>query len=198
MVVPSRSGSDGLLVLASGFLAFGLMLGLLTGFSVSAGISQLLVASLFSFVGGVLLSYAGFRRLGSELPDPVRVGAALGCFAVGLIVGTPTGVYMRCNRAVTGWFLGERVEHSLCLSTDAARAAQLAPADAASAARPAPSALSTSSASTGIGAMSSGRTKCIAAQKALSLGVSKVRDEGELHRLIHELIELCGLPQPQQ
>ena len=45
-----------------GLFAFGLVLGGATGMSDAEGISTTLVSSLFTFVGGTLLGFAGFHR----------------------------------------------------------------------------------------------------------------------------------------
>src|SRR5437899_6385275 len=79
--------------LAKAFGLFGFALGGMTGFSVAQGISQVLVTSVFTFVGGVLLSYAGFRKVlrAAGQPaglDPVRMSVAVGCLSLGLVAGT--------------------------------------------------------------------------------------------------------------
>jgi hypothetical protein len=111
-------------VLGLSFLAFGFAVGELAGFTVTQGASQLLLTSVFTFASGVLLSYAGFRRIlrasgGAATLDPLRVGAALGCFSMGLAIGTPSGVAARCNRHFQSWIVGETVEHSSCVGASA-------------------------------------------------------------------------------
>jgi hypothetical protein len=104
-------------LLGFAFLMFGLALGELAGLSVVQGISQTLLTSLMTFVGGVLLSYAGFRRPsqdGKARLDPRRVAVGLGGLALALSVGLPAGLYTRCNVRVQSFFLGENVAHSQC------------------------------------------------------------------------------------
>lgn len=75
--------------LPAGMGAFGLMLGGVAGLSSAQGISQALLAGVSSFVGGVLLTYAGFKRTGSSMDRPDvdagKVGAALFLFSIGVL-----------------------------------------------------------------------------------------------------------------
>jgi hypothetical protein len=105
--------------LSGAFFCFGFALGELAGFSVAQGISQLLLTSVFTFVGGALLSYAGFRKLaadGRAHPEPLRVAAAVAGLSLGLCLGLPAGVFARCNVHAQQFFLGERLAHSQCLA----------------------------------------------------------------------------------
>jgi hypothetical protein len=82
---------------------FGTAVGFTTALSRVDGISQTLLTTLFSFVGGVLLTYAGFRRTlkarSGENPndeyDLVQVGAALRSFSWAIVFGIATGLLVR-------------------------------------------------------------------------------------------------------
>jgi len=105
--------------LATGFFSLGLALGQVAGFSDARGISVTLLSSIFSFVGGSLLTFGGFQLPGTGAKwglEPVRVGTSLACFSLGILLGTPAGVYERCNRSFQSFLLGSRVEESPCLA----------------------------------------------------------------------------------
>jgi len=96
---------------------FGSAVGMICGLSAASGISTLLITTLFSFVGGVVLTYASFQRTrgrgtpsqaSSEAtvieakaaapaagsPDVIRTGAALSLLSMGIIAGTLFGMYV--------------------------------------------------------------------------------------------------------
>jgi hypothetical protein len=105
--------------LALAFLSFGLALGLLTGFSAAQGVSLTLLSGVFTFVAGGLLTFSGFssptRGLASKWKiDPVRLGVSLFAFSWGLILGTPLGVWERCNPRFQSQLLGETLDRSPC------------------------------------------------------------------------------------
>jgi hypothetical protein len=107
--------------LGFGFFFFGAALGEVTGFSIAQGISQTLLSALFTFVGGALLTFAGFRvsargSAGRVVVDSVRTGVGLGCFSLGVLLGVNLGVISRCNRYFEHLFLGEDVAHSMCVN----------------------------------------------------------------------------------
>src|SRR6185312_5765550 len=110
----------GVMSLATGFLFFGGVLGLICGLSEVAGISQSLLTSMFTFVGGVLLSYVGFRRQASReqtaeaapntpaptTPAPLdvdrnAVGLGLTFFSIGIIAGLFAGATLRGRAEAT-------------------------------------------------------------------------------------------------
>jgi hypothetical protein len=81
-----------------GFASFGVLIGLVAGLSPVSGISEKLMASLFSFVGGVLLTYTGFQfsdRAGKQMISTVRVGGSLCAFSLALCVGIGLGATER-------------------------------------------------------------------------------------------------------
>ena len=85
-----------------GMGAFGALLGTVTGISVMQGVTQILLTGVSTFVGGVLLTYAGFRRPGQKADAPVdaqQVGFALALFSIGALAGTLWGVAMRYDHA---------------------------------------------------------------------------------------------------
>lgn len=141
-----RRSAAGVFALGLAFGAFGFSLGELSGFSVMQGISQIVLSSTVTFVGGVLLSYAGLRRVSHGqkrrvLPDPLRVGVALGCLSLGLCTGVPVGVYLRCNKQVQAWFLGESsVSISSCAAAEVTPALSTGVASLTPRAEPAPAA----------------------------------------------------------
>jgi hypothetical protein len=83
--------------------AFGAALGLTTALSNVHGISSTLITTLFSFVGGVLLTYAGFRRVvrgkaGAEAAgdyDLDQVGRSLRAFSWSLVLAIFVGLVVR-------------------------------------------------------------------------------------------------------
>jgi hypothetical protein len=96
--VPDRAGS---VAMAIGLAAFGLALGAIAGLAVSP-VAQTLLTSLFTFVGGVLLTFAGFtvedRRSDGNVRtriDTFRTGLGLAGFSLGLIAGVVAGIYVR-------------------------------------------------------------------------------------------------------
>jgi hypothetical protein len=120
LAAPARSDFGTLTLLGLAFFGFGLALGELTGLSSVDGISQTLLTSFFTFVGGVLLTYAGFRRFtphGESVLDPRRVALGLSGVSLGLCLGLPAGIYARCNVNVQSFFAGEQLAHSQCLAS---------------------------------------------------------------------------------
>lgn len=184
MVVPR--GQPRLVVgLGLAFFCLGFALGELTGFSTAQGISQALLTAVFSFVGGVLLSYAGFRRVAEDgrlRLDPQRVSTGVVGLSLGLCIGLPSGVYTRCNRDVQSFFLGERLEHSQCIT----------------AGPPAPTGVpATTHVGTGIGLQSGQRSVCIKAIQALNLAFDEPkRDAAQLRALASSMVKACDLGGP--
>lgn len=91
--------------LGVGLFFFGMALGGTTGLSALAGISQTLLSALFTFVGGALLSYTGFRRhTHAPEPNPVldtrKVGIGLGCFSIGIMLGVGLGILVRLKVSI--------------------------------------------------------------------------------------------------
>jgi hypothetical protein len=86
---------------ATGLFGFGFMLGSISGLSTNAGTSQTLLSALFAFVGGVLLTYAGFRRKrkgdaeGGTDPDLGATGVGLTFFSIGVVLGICAGIIGR-------------------------------------------------------------------------------------------------------
>jgi hypothetical protein len=82
-----------------GLALFGFAVGFTTGLSVHEGISSSLLSSLFSFAGGTILAFAGFSRVlrgtGKLVMSTRRVGLGLLSFAVGVLLGQPTGIILR-------------------------------------------------------------------------------------------------------
>jgi hypothetical protein len=188
-LVATREPRGAVGFLGVGFLCFGLALGELTGMSLTPGISQVVLTSVFTFVGGVMLSYAGFRRVvasgGSRaFIDPQRVGVALACFSVGLALGAPAGVYARCNINVQRWLLGEPVEHSQCLQGPSLLALAMAGTPG-----PKPTPATEPAA---VGLMAGEGSACVEAIKELELAVGdSKRDVTELRALISNMLEIC-------
>lgn len=95
-LAPEKGGAW---ALAGGFLAFGVAAGAITGASSADGISSALLGALFTFVGGTVLGFAGFRRrVGKDKSielSGVRAGGALGCFSLGVVLGLALGIYAR-------------------------------------------------------------------------------------------------------
>ena len=85
--------------LAAGLAAFGFAVGMTAGLSKAEGTATTLLSALFSFVGGVLLTFGGFvvrGRDGGEVSvSGRRLGSALLGFSVGIVLGTNAGIYMR-------------------------------------------------------------------------------------------------------
>jgi hypothetical protein len=85
--------------LGLGFGLFGSVLGAIAGASSVQGISQTLLTSVLTFVGGAFLSYAGFRVRphAGEAPSVsgVRVGASLAAISLGIWLGAGVGIYAR-------------------------------------------------------------------------------------------------------
>jgi hypothetical protein len=177
-----------LLVFAAAFACLGFALGELTGFSAAQGISQSLLTAVFGFVGGVLLSYAGFRRLGDDgrsRLDPSRVAAGVAGLSLGLALGLPAGVYVRCNRSVEAFFLGEPVLHSQCLqpSSAAAPEALQAPATANEPHR--------------FGLQAGQRSACTKTLQTLNLAFEAPgQDAASLRALVSDMIKSCQLDGP--
>jgi hypothetical protein len=99
---PSPGSIDRGLILGVGLFWFGLAVGVSTGLSTSEGVSQVLLSSLFSFVGGALLTYSGFRKKRSdggpgEEIDTRRLGVGLTAFSVGLLLGLYAGIWARLD-----------------------------------------------------------------------------------------------------
>jgi hypothetical protein len=100
------------------FFCFGGAVGELTGLSVTHGLTQALLTSVFGFVGGVLLTFAGFRRMtedGRTRLEPAPFLASIVGLSLGLSLAGPTGMYLRCNVQVEEWFLGQKLPSSLCV-----------------------------------------------------------------------------------
>ena len=88
----------GALVLAIGFFLFGMAAGAITGASSAEGISNSLLGSLFTFVGGTVLGFAGFRlrNKGADLAlSGRRVGGSTAAFSLGVLVGLAGGIGVR-------------------------------------------------------------------------------------------------------
>jgi hypothetical protein len=88
----------GALVLALGFFLFGMTAGAITGASSAEGISNSLLGSLFTFVGGTVLGFAGFRlrNKGADLAvSGRRVGGSTAAFSLGVLVGLAGGIGAR-------------------------------------------------------------------------------------------------------
>lgn len=86
--------------LGLGLFLFGFVQGFTTGGSVAEGVSNTLLTSLGTFVGGVLLTYAGFRKVTQKLGvtarlDTRRVGIGLCAFSIGVFLGLCSGVAAR-------------------------------------------------------------------------------------------------------
>lgn len=101
-LTPPPAGPAGLRPLYGGFFLFGSTLGVTTGLSTVSGISQTLLSSLFTFVGGVLLTYAGFQRHPGEkaVLDPARVGYGISALMLGILLGLYGGIYARLDPPV--------------------------------------------------------------------------------------------------
>lgn len=100
-VMASTADRGGAAAMALGLTAFGLALGAIAGLSVSA-IAQTLLTSVFTFVGGVLLSFAGFTVADRTSEgttrtriDTFRTGIGLAGFSLGLVGGVVGGIYLR-------------------------------------------------------------------------------------------------------
>jgi len=92
------SGSQPAWPLFLGFASFGLSIGLVAGLSPVSGISEKLMASLFSFVGGILLTYTGFQlsdKAGKPVISTTRVGGSLCSFSLALCLGIGLGATER-------------------------------------------------------------------------------------------------------
>src|SRR5450432_2838255 len=83
---------------------FGVVIGMVSGLSLSSGTATSLLSGLFSFVGGVVLAYSGFRRkvvkvegqpAVEDAPDLQRVGLGLSFVSLGVIVGIVAGMWVR-------------------------------------------------------------------------------------------------------
>jgi hypothetical protein len=188
--------------LGVGFLFFGFALGDVAGFSIAQGISQTLLSALFTFVGGVLLSFGGFyvaARSGADVASPggtvrqvridaVRTGVGLACFSLGVTVGINTGVLSRCNVHVQRFFLGEDVARSLsqCVGASAAAIAQHdvpTPGPAAAPALPSASLQSGASA-----------TECQEQRNKLDMGLGHCPDAVKLREELQQLAGQCVRP----
>lgn len=82
-----------------GLATLGFAAGFTTGLSVHEGISSSLLSSIFSFVGGTLLSFSGFsyvlRGSGRTVVNTRRLGLGVLGFALGVTLGQPTGITVR-------------------------------------------------------------------------------------------------------
>ncbi len=89
----------GAAMLATGFLAFGFAAGAICGASEHEGISSTLLTSLFTFIGGAVLGFAGFRSRAAPGAELVlsgrRIGAALTAFSLGVLLGVGAGSFAR-------------------------------------------------------------------------------------------------------
>jgi hypothetical protein len=187
--------------LGVGFLFFGFALGDVAGFSIAQGISQTLLSALFTFVGGVLLSFGGFyvaARSGADGASPdgavrkvridaVRTGVGLACFSLGVTVGINTGVVSRCNVHVQRFFLGE----------DAARPVSqcggpIGPAPTVNGPTPAPPAgTATPSASLQSGASA---TECQEQRSKLDTALGRCPEPERLREELQQLAGQCVRP----
>lgn len=177
-VLPTRGGE---VAVSIGFFAFGFAVGSLTGFSSAQGVSLALLSSLFTFVGGVVLTFTGFRRVGSvdASLDPARVSAGLCALSLGLVLGVVLGVYGRCNVGLQRLLLGENVAHSQCLAAAPTLAAE-----------------DTAHTSGGAGLMANESDVC--QQAAFKLEYALRDDESEravLQTLMSKLSKACKIPQ---
>lgn len=180
--LPKGSPRLAVLALALGFLGFGAAIGLITGFSSAQGVSTGLLSAVFSFVGGALLTFTGFRRpslLGGQVLDPVRFGAALGCLSLGLLLGIVAGVMGRCHVQVQSLLLGQTVTRSQCSS------AGEPPASA-----PAPSVRERVGAA---GLMAGESSRCKLAFKALNKGIQQGEASRVLSERVSEVLQACEL-----
>ena len=91
----------GVLAMCAGLMLFGIAVGGVAGLSktpVAAG----LLTSVFGFVGGVLLSFAGFSVVDAKAGERARVntlqmGVALAAFSLGLSGGVLGGILLRIH-----------------------------------------------------------------------------------------------------
>jgi hypothetical protein len=92
---PDERGAT--LWLGLGLGALGFVLGFTTALSVHEGISSALLAGMFSFVAGTLLTFAGFRFMkgGRLLVSSRRAGIGVFTFAIGVLLGEPAGIAVR-------------------------------------------------------------------------------------------------------
>ncbi|MFT3710994.1 MAG: hypothetical protein QM817_25490 [Archangium sp.] len=99
VVDPSLTPGDRRLFVA-GLASFGVMIGWITGMSATAGTTQALLTSVFTFVGGVLLSFGGFRRRfgNTFLIHLGNLGKALLGFALPLVIANTAAVELRVQR----------------------------------------------------------------------------------------------------
>jgi len=90
--------------MGAGLFLFGMALGGTAGLSDVKGISQTLLSSLFTFAGGVLLSWAGFRRksgAGGAATESATefdlrtLGISLAGFSLGVMLGSGLGIWLR-------------------------------------------------------------------------------------------------------
>jgi hypothetical protein len=99
-----------------GMLLFGLSVGCITGLSTVQGISQVLLTGVSSFVGAVLLTYAGFKRASrkeGELDfDLGKVGPAVFCFSIGVLLGAVGAAVFRHQIERTEAALDAQTERS--------------------------------------------------------------------------------------
>jgi hypothetical protein len=170
--------------LGIGFLLFGFALGEVTGFSVAQGISQTLLSALFTFVGGVLLTFTGFRVRAHAASsavdvDPIRVGVGLGCFSLGVIWGTNVGVLTRCNVHLERLFLGEFVEHSRCMTNPSPTPKTPPP--------PIPTA-------NGIGPQAGAGTDCQKRRRDIEVDLGTCAEPVKMRQAFGEFVEQCGKP----
>ena len=96
---PNATAGTGPRPLYLGFFLFGITLGITTGLSQVSGISQALLSALFTFVGGVLLTYAGFKKKVADdsVLDVARVGHGLSALMTGILLGLYGGIYARLD-----------------------------------------------------------------------------------------------------
>jgi hypothetical protein len=82
-----------------GLGTLGFAAGFVAGLSVHEGISSTLLSSIFSFVGGTLLSFSGFayvlRGSGKRFVSTRRMGLGVFAFALGATLGPPAGITAR-------------------------------------------------------------------------------------------------------
>ena len=100
-----------------GLLLFGVLVGLTTGLSVTSGASTSLMTGLFSFVGGVVISYTGFAKTQGDpnapaKPDLKQVGGALSALSFGVIVGIFGGMWFRYKNPLAWQTSPSNISHS--------------------------------------------------------------------------------------
>jgi hypothetical protein len=88
--------------LGAGLLSFGFTVGWVAGVSLHGGISQALLTAVFGFVGGSVMTYAGFqvraaKQSAETSVDKRQVGVGMIAFSSGVILGTLFGMWFRLS-----------------------------------------------------------------------------------------------------